>query len=183
MGFDLLRFPVGRRGLLKHPLHMFARIALPLGLFFVLLGLVLFWAIGIVGGNIEDARIVLFVISIQGVVWGIIGFVCLCIVSSAKRQLRFLKQNGRQFDAEIISLTPVIGVNVGFTTITVRAECIYLNEQQQRCKVKSGMFIWGDLNPEKLQATVHVDWNDPYIYSLEITERELYQHQVDIDYT
>jgi len=175
-------FP-SRRNLLKHPLEMFIGVALFLALFMFILGVVLYLSIGVAGGNVEDGRIVLLTIIPQGVVWGIVGFVCLGIVNSGKRRLRFLKQNGKEFNAEIISLTPVIGVNVGFTTITVRAECIYLNEQQQRCKVKSWMFIWGDLNHDKLQATVHVDWNDPYIYAIEIKERELHQHQVDIDYT
>ena len=175
-------FP-SRRNLLKHPLDMFSRIALPLGLFLFFFGLVLFLAIGVAGGNMEDGRIVLLSISTQGLVWGIIGLVFLCIVNSSKRRLRYLKQNGRQFDAEIINLMPVIGVNVGFRTITVHAECIYLNEQQQRCKVKSRMFIWGNLAHEELQATVYVDWNDPYNYAVEITQRELHQPQVDIDYT
>jgi len=178
----LFPFP-SRKNLLKHPFDMVTGIFIFVAVFMILLGAFLFFTIGILEGNMDDGRVVLFTIVPQIVVWAIIAVVFICIVSSGKRKLRFLKQNGRQFKAEIINLTPVIGVNVGFSTITVRAECIYLNEQQQRCKVKSNMFIWGNLDHEKLQAEVYVDWNDPYNYAIEITQREFDQHQVDIDYT
>jgi len=172
-----------RNNLLQHPLSLFTKIALPLGLFLFALGMILFFAIGVVEGNMADGRIVLLTLVSQGAVWIIIGLILLGVANSGKRRLRHLKQSGKQFKAEIINLTPVIGINVGFTTITVRAECIYLNEQQQRCKVRSNMFIWGNLEHEKLQAEVYVDWNDPYNYAVEITQREFSQHQVDIDYT
>jgi hypothetical protein len=177
-------FSIGRRNLLKHPLGVFGRIALFLGLFLFLLGFILFMIIGVVAGNMEAGRVMLFSISTQGVVWGILSLKFTGIANSGERRLRHLKQSGRQFDAEITNLIHVWGINIGLDTPTVYAECIYLNEQQQRCKVKSRMFLWMNLTHEDLKATVYVDWNDPYQYAVEITQKHEHQQpHIDIDYT
>ena len=172
----------GKRFLLRHPFAIFGRIAMWLGLFLFLLGLSLFVIIGVIAGNSETGRIMIFSISSQGLVLGILGLVFNGIAESYARKLRELKQSGRQFEAGIINLSPVSGVNISFYA-TVYAECIYLNEKQQRCKVKSAMFLWNSLKNEGLQAHVYVDWNDPRRYAVEITRRETNQTQVDIDYT
>ena len=174
---------LGRKVLLQHPLASFSKIALWLGLFLFLLGLLLFVIIGAITGDNEIARVMIFAISSQGLVWGIIGLIFIRIVSANTRKLKELKQSGRQYEAEIINLQPIMGINANLYGLTVYAECIYLNEKQQRCKVKSTMFMWESYKHEGLQAHVYVDWNDPRRYAVEIAKLETGQTQVDIDYT
>jgi len=172
-----------KQSLLRHPLASFGKWALLIGLFLFLLGIFLFVIIGVVAGSYESAFIVLPVVSLQGIVWGIIGLVFAFISNANVKKLRELKQSGKRFDAEIVNLLPVIGVNASLHAPTVYAECIYMNSQQQSCKVKSTMFLWENLKHEKLEATVYVDWNEPRRYAVEITQRKDNQPEVDIDYT
>ena len=174
---------ISRRSLLSHPLASFGKVSLWVGLFLFFLGIVLFLFISVIGGSSEGGFIALLVTSLQGVVWGIIGLVFSFISGANDKKLRILKQLGKCFDAEIINLVPVTGINVGLHTPTVYAECIYINEQQQRCKVRSAMFLWENFKHDGLQAKVYVDWNNPHHYAVEITQKENTQSQIDIDYT
>lgn len=167
--------------LLRHPLAVAGKFAAILGLFLFATGIVIFIIADIFGGG-EAVYIILSILSLQGVVWGIIGVVFLLISGIGKKRLAHLKQYGQRFDAEIINLPPVVGINIGRTP-TVYAECIYHNDMQQRCKVKSTMFLWENYKYDKLKAEVYVDWNDPRYYAVEITGRDEYQENVDIDYT
>ena len=173
----------GRRHLLRHPLTGFGKLALGLGIFFFLLGIVLFTIIDAAVGDRSASWIMILAISSQGVVWGIVGMVIMGVINSHTKKLRDLKQTGKRYEAEIIHLSPMLYVNVSFHTPSVYAECIYVNDQQQRCKVKSPMFLWENLQHDKLQAVAYVDWNNPRRYAVEITERENPQAQFDVDYT
>ena len=174
-------FPGG--GLLRHPFAPFGKIAMGVGVFLFLLGVVLHVLIAVPSDD-EDMRFIfLLVVSLQGVIWGVIGIVFHYISTVGEKRLRYLKQAGKRYDAEIINLAAVVGINVGLHTPTVYAECIYLNDMQQRCKVRSKMFLWESLSHEKLNATVYTDWNDPSRYAVDIARREGLQPDVDIDYT
>jgi hypothetical protein len=97
--------------------------------------------------------------------------------------LETYRSTGRKYDAEIINLSHVIGINMGWYTPTVCAECVYVNEAGQRCKVKSSMFMWENFKHDKLQAEVYTDWDNPQKYAVAITQREDVQAGIDIDYT
>jgi len=169
-------------GLLKHPFTPFGKIALGVGAFLFLLGLLLHLLIAVPGDN-EIGLTLLLAVSLQGVIWGAIGAVFHFIGSASVKRLRDLKQAGKRYEAEITNLTIVPGINVGIHTPTVFAECIYMNDMQQRCKVRSKMFLWESLSHQKLKAVVYTDWNDPSRYAVEITKRDDLQPDVDIDYT
>ena len=179
-----MRFNVsGKHLLLRHPLSGFGKIALWVGIFLLTLATVLAVIFGAVAENREAMWVVLGVTGLQGLVWGSIGVVFTSISGSGVRRLNDLKLNGQRFDAEIINLSPVACVNVNFHFPMVYAECIYINDLQQRCKVKSTMFLWENLSHEKLVAAVYADMYDPRRYAVEITRRETGEAQVDIDYT
>ena len=170
-------FPFGKKFLLKHPLAVFGVVALCVGAFLSVLGAIFFFTIPDEGGFIA-----LLATSLQGVVWLIIGLVFYLIGYSRRRKLNFLKQEGRRFEAEVTNLYPVVGINIG-TTPTVYAECVYTNDNGQRCKVKTPMFLWKSFHPEDLNAEVYVDWNDPHRYAVQLSRKPQTDTQVDIDYT
>lgn len=158
----------------------FWKIALGIGCFLFMLGIGLFFIFNATG---EDAFIALAAVSSQGVVWGVVAAVTWHIGTRGVRRLAQLKQDGRHFPAEIIRLNHAVGINVSLHAPTVYAECIYINTENQRCKVKSTLFLWENFSHKKLQANVYVDWNDPRRYAVEITRKEDAQVPVDIDYT
>ena len=172
-----------KNALLSHPFALFGKLALCIGLFLFVLGVVLAVITHTVGADESTPFTMLMAISSQGVVWLILGIVFGGIAHAAARKLNDLQQRGQRFEAEIMQLTHVMGVNASLHTPTVRAECIYINEQQQRCKVRSAMFLWENFNHEKLQAVVYVDWNDPRRYAVAVTRQEDLQQAFDVDYT
>jgi hypothetical protein len=169
-------FPLGKTALLKHPLAIFGKIAFFVGIFLFVLGIVIYLASG------DSDRSALWAVSFQGVVWGISGVIFSVIGFRPAAKLKALKHEGKRFDAEISSLNFVSGINMGHHA-TVYAECIYTNENGQRCKVKTPMFLWKSIHPEDLRAEVYVDYNDPRRYAVEISRTEETGPQVDIDYT
>ncbi|MCL2198945.1 MAG: hypothetical protein FWB80_08490 [Defluviitaleaceae bacterium] len=172
-------FPIGKNALLKHPLGVFAKIAVFVGLFLFVLGLVI--AAFTTSG--EDRLIVLLSVSSQGIVWWIIAAVMGFISYRNVRKLEFYKQEGKLFDAEITNLFPVAYINIG-SIPTMYAECVYTNENDQRCKVKTPMFLWKNFRDTAgLKASVYVDYSDPSKYAVELTPTEENTTQVDIDYT
>jgi hypothetical protein len=174
-----------RNSLLRHPLARFGKISLGIGAFLFLLGIIVFAIVRFATDNGQEAFTALLVLSLQGIVWFTLGCVFTGINGNSEKKLRTLKQIGRRFEAEIIDLNPVIGINAGIYLPTVYAECIYVNDEGRRCKVKSAMFLWESFLHDKLEAAVYVDYNDPRRYAVEITRRGNGNGlpPVDIDYT
>ncbi|MCL1844084.1 MAG: hypothetical protein FWF79_09745 [Defluviitaleaceae bacterium] len=166
------------RFLLSHPLSLAGKILLGIGLFLLALGAILF---PVIPDRLESIM-VLFAIAFPGLIMAIIGFIFARIVAGNNKNLQILKQEGKSYDAEIVRLNIAWGINVGATP-AVSAECIYTNDNGQRCKVKSPLFVWLSMNPDGLKATVYTDYNDPQKYAVEIIRREENQPHVDIDYT
>jgi len=171
-----------KMGMLKHPFSLFGKIALCVGAFLFFLGLALHILVGLPSDDPDMHRIFLYVLSLQGVIWGTLGLVFSIINHTIQQKSKTLTETGQRYEAEITSLIAVAGINIGHTP-TVYAECIYINEQQQRCKVKSRMFLWENYSFEKLKAVVYTDWNDPSRYFVEITRRDDFVTDVDVDYT
>ncbi|MCL1863521.1 MAG: hypothetical protein FWF78_08150 [Defluviitaleaceae bacterium] len=167
-----------KRMILRHPLSIFWKISVGVGLFLFVLGLVIAMFVPDDG----DRLIVFYTVSAQGLIWLICGIV-LAIVSHNKTQkLAFYKQEGQHFAAEIVNLVPVPYVNMG-TMPVLYAECMYTNEKGQRCKVKTRMFMWKNYDKNSLKADVYVDYADPAKYAVEITPGGENNIEVDIDYT
>lgn len=171
-------FPISKKSLLKHPLSVFAKVAVFVGIFLFVLGLVI--AAFVPGG--EDRLAVLLSVSSQGILWLVIAGITAIIGYTKTRKLGFYKQEGRSFPAEITDLVPISYINMGATP-TLYAECVYTNEGGQRCKVKTPMFIWKNFEKSSLKATVYVDYSDPSKYAVELTPSETNPTEVDIDYT
>jgi len=151
------------------------------GLFLLILGVVLFFILYISNG--DSAFVTLGVVGGQGVIWLILSAIFGGIAGSGKKRIAEFKSYGKHYEAEITSLNPVQGVNVNMHTPVVTADCIYINDLQQRCKVRSRMFLWKGFSPEGLKADVYVDYNDPRKYAVEITAAGGDEPGVDVDYT
>jgi len=166
-----------RRFLLKHPLTISA---------------VLFFAAG--GGSLtiigiitlliphEDARTASIVTFSQILVFAVLSAVFLFIGSRGASRLRRLKETGTRYDAEITTIVPSMHIHIAFY-VTIHAECLYINRNQQRCMVKSPLFLWKNLEKDGLKASVYVGDN-PRDYAVEITENEEMNANAnfDIDY-
>ena len=171
-----------KNAMLRHPFDPFGKMALIIGLLLFSIGCAIAAIAHFAAGEEVSPLIFLFAIASQGVVWLLMGVIFGGIARAQNAKLNDLRQRGRRYDGEIVRLSPVMGVHMG-STPTVVAECLYVNEEQQRCKVKSAMFLWRDYRHDTLQAAVYADWNDPRRYAVEITQRAETQPAVDIDYT
>ena len=161
--------------LLTNPYALFGKIALILGLFFAILGVVLFAFIGSDAGTLRA-------ILINGALWLIIGLVIILFNCVEVSKMKHLKQKGVSYDVEIINLMPSASVRIGNIPV-IYIEGIYINGQGHRCKVRSRLFLWRNYSKDGLYAKVYVDMQNPRRQTLEITEITKNNHRIDIDYT
>lgn len=180
MRFNTLGFPIifSKWVLLKHPLGVFGAVLLCVGIPLSVLAVILFFVIT----DGEAAFTTLLAVGINGVVWLVLGLIFSLIARSGRNRLNDLKHEGRRFEAEITRLYPISGVHI-LLTPTVYAECVYVNDGNQRCEVKSPLFFWKSIYPEGLTAEVYVDYNAPQRYAVEISRKPHNDPKVDIEYT
>jgi len=166
----------------RSPLTVFGIVALCVGGFLSAIGLILFL---VLFPNVSrlGGIIVLAVVGGMGLIWLIIGLIISGINAKANSKLMHLKDTGDSFQAEDIVLIPTNAVRVN-NNPAVFAECIYVNNFGQRCRVRSRMFMWNKWGQEKaLRAIVYVDRQDPSFYAVEMSFSVEANGQVDIDYS
>jgi len=176
---------VHRQPTFRSPLVVFGIVALGIGTFLFLGGLIGFAIARSVGddaGRIAGT-ILLLTLSGQGAIWLVVGLIVRSKNIKAERLLEYLRAYGDHFQAEEVVIVPNHAVRVN-NSPSVRAECIYTNQSGQRCRVRSRMFMWHLWGQESaLGATVFVDRQDPSIYAVEMYYNPMNNSQVDIDYT
>ena len=168
---------------LKNPIATFGIIALWIGVGVTIVGVVVFFVLQ--HFNETHASIVtLAVVSGQGLIWFIIGLVITMRNRRALKLLYELKDTGKQYEAEEITLIPYRNVQINHSPAAY-AECIYINDSGQRCRVKSRIFAWNrwGQGEDILRATIYVDRQDPSRYAVEMQFDEKARGQVDVDYT
>ncbi|MCL1996373.1 MAG: hypothetical protein FWG63_09230 [Defluviitaleaceae bacterium] len=163
--------------LLKTSWEIGSKACLYVGVFLIMLGALLSHIIGINGGPIT-----FFILALQGVVWCIVSLVLSRINRAKINKLQHLKEVGNHYKAEISALLPNPTININKPVVF--AELIYVNEQGQRCKIKTGSFMWKSYSSsDGLCASVYTDKRNPANYAVEITQSKNIQTDIDIDYT
>ena len=173
---------------LRHPLDRFSKIALLIGVLVSFVGIVITCALWFTVADIDMITLLIITatVTLQGVVWLLIGAIMRAKIRAGENNLRILQQLGQRYEAEITELVPYLAYvnsNLRYAYVAVRAECVYVNSMQQRCKVVSTPLTWKSYDSAGLKAVVFVDLNDPYKYAVEITRTDESNMQVDVDYT
>jgi hypothetical protein len=154
----------------------------PLLVLYVILGSVF----GFIGGMLA--------VGINGIVWTTLGSGFYFYSQFIRRRLERLKREGLCYDAEILRITQNnIGIRVG-ATISVYAECSYLNAEEKTCLVCSSSFLidnfmgthsyaLGGIQNINWTAKVYVSKNNPRDYYVAIYENDKIANiRADYDY-
>jgi len=155
------------------------------GIFIAIVGIIV--SLGVRTIDNPDARLAsIITLSVMGGLGGIffiIGFVITNINRKAARKLADLKEYGDKYEAEDVVLVSSNSVMINHNP-AVYAECIYINQSGQRCRVKSRLFMWNRWGEEKdaLGATVYVDRQDPSYYAVEMYYKQSAKGQIDLDF-
>ena len=166
----------------KSPSAVFGIVALCIGGALSAIGLILF-IILFPGVSRLAGIIVLSTVGGIGVIWLIIGLIVSGVNSRANTKLMHLKDTGESYQAEDIVLIPTNTMVVN-NNPSVYAQCIYVNNHGQRCKVRSRLFMWNRWGQEEaLRAIIYVDRQDPSNYAVEMFYFEGTNGQVDLDFT
>ena len=167
----------------KHPAALFGIIALCIGLFLLIVGIVIFVVLHSFDETFASI-LVLAIVGGQGLIWLSVGLIITGINRRAAKKLWELRDFGDAYEAEEIMLIHSNSVYINYSP-AVHAECIYINSQGQRCKVKSRMFMWNRWGQDKenLRAMIYVDRQDPSRYAVEMMYAEQENQRVDVDYT
>jgi len=122
----------------------------------------------------------------QGLIWVAIGTVGLLIMWGGGRKAARLKDDGLRYDAEIINISSSNNVNyvrIGGYSASGRVECAYVNQQGERCLVRSRMLlVRGGDSADTLAAVVYVDRDDPKRYAVEVFRKTASAQGFDRDY-
>jgi len=175
-------FNNSRQPSFKNPLRIFGIVSLWVGIALTILGIVIYAILSFYGEPFA-AMLTLAIIGGQGAIWLIIGVIITGRIKKAARKAAYLKEYGECFKAVEIFLVENHAVRIN-NAPAVYAECIYVNNQSQRVRVKSTMFMWHRWGQEDtLSALIYVDRQDPSLYTVEMIFNEGANGQIDIDYT
>ena len=130
----------------------------------------------------------------NGVAWTALGGGFYLYSQFILRKSERLKHEGLCYDAEILRITPNnIGIKIG-ATLSVYAECSYINAEEKTCLVRSSSVLLGNfmgmynyaldgIQNKNWTAKVYVSKNNPRDYYVAIYENDkILNVKADYDY-
>jgi len=141
---------------------------------------------GLIFDNADASFVLLLlasILGIQGAAWLIIGVCFWYYFKSLADIFNRLKREGLCYDAEILQIVPTTFTYQIGRSVSVYAECSYINHDYKICLVKSNLF-WSayNLNIEDLTAKVYVNKSDPRDYAVDIQFKAQANTQYHYDY-
>ena len=155
--------------------RVWGKICLTLGAGLFVLYVILGAAFGFLSGMLA--------IGINGVAWSALGGGFYLYFQFIRRKLERLRREGLCYDAEILRIVPNnSGIRIG-ATISVYAECSYINSEEKSCLVRSNSVLIGNfmgissytldgVQSQNWVVKVYVSTSDPRDYYVAIYEND-----------
>jgi hypothetical protein len=151
--------------------------------------LVLYVILGSVFGFISA----MLALGINGIAWSALGGGFYLYSQFSRRKLERLSREGLCYDAEILRVNQNnIMMRIG-GTISVYAECVYVNAEEKTCLVRSSSFLIGDfmglqvyaldgIQNKNWTAKVYVSQSNPQDYYVAVYEKNDKTVNIKADY-
>ena len=131
---------------------------------------------------------------IHAAIWTLLALIFFALSIITKTRLSRLKETGDKYEGTIVDTIPLYGVNI-MHYLTARVDCSYINDQQQKCLVRSHAYLFDGarsaprtyrynvaLHLNTYTVHIYVNRNDPRDYAVEINKDTGEPIKADHDY-